>query len=40
MILIGLEEYRDYNIIVIVFIRIGEGVKSFFIFKRIEEYGE
>lgn len=38
--LTGLEEYRDYNITVTAFTRIGEGAKSPFILERTDEHGE
>ena len=39
-ILTGLEEYRDYNITVTAFTRIGDGAHSPFIVIRTDEHGE
>ena len=36
----GLEEYRDYNITMTAFTRIGEGVRSPFVVTRTDEHGE
>ena len=36
----GLEEYRDFNITITAFTRIGEGVRSPFIVTRTDEYSE
>lgn len=38
--LIGLEEYRDYNITVTAFNSIGEGANSLFVVVRTDEHGE
>ena len=38
--LIGLEEYRDYNITVTAFTRIGDGVGSSFIVTRTDEHSK
>lgn len=38
--LMGLEEYRDYNITVTAFTKVGEGVKCPFIVTRTDEHGE
>ena len=39
-ILTGLEEYRDYNITITAFTKIGDGAKSPFIVSRTDEHGE
>ena len=36
----GLEEYRDYNITMTAFTRIGEGVRSPFVVTRTDEHSE
>ena len=36
----GLEEYRDYNITITAFTRIGEGVRSPFVVTRTDEHSE
>ena len=36
----GLEEYRDYNITITAFTRIGEGVRSPFIVTRTDEHSK
>jgi len=38
--LTGLEEYRDYNITVAAFTRIGNGVICSFVVARTDEHGE
>ena len=36
----GLEEYRDYNITITAFTRIGEGVRSPFVVTRTDEHSK
>ena len=36
----GLEEYRDYNLTVTAFTRIGDGVSCPFLVTRTDEHGE